>query len=111
MRAALIASLSLASAVHGASAVAADADMAAAAELAKTSGCLTCHSLTEKIVGPAYSSVAAKYAGDKDAVATLAQSIQMGSSGKWGRIAMPAQSSVSANDAKLLATWILSTKP
>ncbi len=94
-----------------ATAVHASADLSAAPELAKSNGCYSCHSVAEKIVGPAFTSVAEKYAGDSDAVATLAQSIQMGSKGKWGRAAMPAHSSLSAQDLKLLAGWILSTKP
>lgn len=89
----------------------ASTDLNAAAEIAKNNGCYSCHAAAEKIVGPAFSSVAEKYAGDKDATATLAQSIQMGSKGKWGRAAMPAHSSLSAQDLKLLAGWVLSTKP
>ena len=86
-------------------------DLAAAAEIVKANGCYSCHAAAEKIVGPAFNAVAEKYAGDKDAVATLAQSIQMGSKGKWGRAAMPAHSSLSAQDLKLLAGWVLSNKP
>ena len=58
-------------------------ESAAALELAKANGCLSCHALDEKIVGPAYSKVAAKYSDDKDAVASIAQSIRNGSQGKW----------------------------
>lgn len=94
-----------------AAAAQASTDLAAAAEIAKSNGCYSCHAAAEKIVGPAFSSVAEKYAGDGDAAATLAQSIQMGSKGKWGRAAMPAHSSLSAQDLKLLAGWVLSTKP
>lgn len=83
-------------------------DATAAVALAKDSGCLSCHSTSEKIVGPAYAKVAAKYASDSDAVATLTQSIQYGSSGKWGRIPMPAHASMSAGDINLLARWVLS---
>ncbi len=86
-------------------------DLATAADLAKASGCYSCHAANEKIVGPAFASVAEKYAGDKDAPASLAQSIQMGSKGKWGRAAMPAHSGLSAGDVKLLAQWVLATKP
>ncbi len=89
---------------------AADIDAAAAADLAKATGCYSCHSATEKIVGPAFSSIADKYKGDKDAVSTLSQSIQMGSSGKWGRAAMPGHASLKPADLKLLAGWVLSTK-
>lgn len=95
----------------GAGVQAAAPDLAAVADMAKANGCYSCHSAAEKIVGPAFNSVAEKYAGDKDAVATLAQSIQMGSKGKWGRAAMPAHSSLSAQDLKLLAAWVLAAKP
>lgn len=86
-------------------------DLAAATELAKASGCYSCHSAKEKVVGPAFSSIAEKYAGDKDAAASLAQSIQNGSKGKWGRVPMPSHSSLSGDELKTLATWVLSTKP
>jgi cytochrome c len=86
-------------------------DEAAAIELAKNNGCLSCHSSKEKIVGPAYSSVAEKYKDDKDAVAALVQSIQYGSKGKWGRIPMPAHPSMSPADIKTLAQWVMTTKP
>lgn len=84
-------------------------DAAAAIELAKANGCLSCHSSQEKIVGPSYASVAAKYKDDKDAVASLAQSIQNGSKGKWGRIPMPPHPSMNAADIKTLAQWIMAT--
>ena len=87
------------------------ADAAAAQELAKANGCLSCHATTEKVVGPAYVKVAEKYAGESDAVASIAQSIQYGSKGKWGRIPMPAHPSLSADDLKTLAEWILAAKP
>lgn len=86
-------------------------DEAAALELAKNNGCLSCHSPKEKVVGPAYASVAEKYKDDKDAVAGLVQSIQYGSKGKWGRIPMPPHPSMSAADIKILAQWVLSIKP
>ena len=94
-----------------AQASAASGDLAGAADLAKANGCYSCHAAAEKIVGPSFAAIAEKYAGDKEAVASLAQSIQMGSKGKWGRAAMPAHSSLSAQDLKLLAGWVLSNKP
>lgn len=86
-------------------------DVAAATELAKASGCYSCHATAEKVVGPAFSDVAAKYKDEKDAAAALAQSIQNGSKGKWGRIPMPAHPSLSAADIKTLSTWVLTVKP
>ena len=85
--------------------------LAAATELARASGCTSCHAAAEKIVGPAFQAISAKYAGDKDAVDTLVQSIKNGSRGKWGRIPMPAHPSLSASELKELSTWVLSHKP
>ena len=87
------------------------AEVADATELAKTNGCLSCHAMKEKIVGPSYIAVAEKYKEDKDAVANLVQSIQYGSKGKWGRTPMPAHNSMSQADLKTLAIWVMGTKP
>ncbi|WP_342130959.1 c-type cytochrome [Hydrogenophaga sp. OTU3427] len=81
-----------------------------AADLAKASGCYSCHANGEKIVGPAFASIAEKYASDKDAAASLAQSIQNGSKGKWGRIAMPPHASLSSAELKTLASWVMTVK-
>jgi len=82
----------------------------ASAELAKAKNCLACHAVDKKLVGPAYQDVAKKYAGQADAVAKLADKIQKGGSGVWGAVPMPANPQVNADEAKLLATWVLSQK-
>jgi cytochrome c len=86
-------------------------DLAAAVDLAKASGCYSCHANAEKVVGPAFAAIADKYKDDKDAAASLAQSIQNGSKGKWGRIPMPAHPSLSGVDLKTLSAWVLTVKP
>jgi cytochrome c len=83
------------------------------ADLAQKKSCMACHATDKKLVGPAYKDVAAKYAGQKDAAAQLAERIQKGSvpgKGNWGAIPMPANPQVSADEAKQLATWVLSIK-
>ena len=80
------------------------------ADLAQKKSCLACHAADKKLVGPAYKEVAAKYAGQKDAVAMLATKIQKGGVGVWGQIPMPANSQVNADEAKQLATWVLTIK-
>jgi len=77
--------------------------------LAKAKNCMACHSIDKKLVGPAYKDVAAKYAGNGDAVATLAGKIKNGSSGVWGPVPMP-PNAVSEDEAKKLAAWVLSQK-
>ena len=78
--------------------------------LAEQKNCLACHQTDKKLVGPAYKEVAAKYAGQKDAAAKLAEKIQKGGTGVWGQIPMPANPQVNADEAMTLATWILSLK-
>ena len=76
-------------------------------ELAQKNACTACHAVDKKQVGPAYNDVVKKYAGQKDAVAVLSDSIRKGGMGKWGPVPMPAQPNLSDADVKTLATWIL----
>ena len=76
--------------------------------LAKTKGCLGCHAIDKKILGPAYKDVAAKYAR-QDAVEQLAQKVIHGGGGVWGQIPMP-PNSVTPEEAKKLVQWILNIK-
>lgn len=82
----------------------------ASADLAKAKNCLACHATDKKLVGPAYKEVAAKYAGQAGAAATLATKIQKGGVGVWGQIPMPPNPQVNDADAKALAEWVLSQK-
>ena len=76
--------------------------------LAQKSGCLACHSLDKKIVGPAYKEVATKYKGDKTAEARLIAKVKAGGSGAWGNMPMPANSPcVNDADIKTLVKWVL----
>lgn len=84
-------------------------------ELAKASGCLACHSVDNKVVGPAWKDVAAKYKGQGNAKATLVESIKKGSKGKWanvtGGVPMPPYSPrVSDANIDKLADFILALK-
>lgn len=77
--------------------------------LAKAKGCMACHALDKKLVGPAYKEVAAKYKGDKAAVATLAAKVIAGGKGNWGAVPMP-PNKVTEDEAKKLVTWVLTVK-
>lgn len=85
-------------------------DNAAAEALMKKDGCSACHSIDKKIVGPAYMEVAAKYKGDKNAVAMLSKKVKEGGVGVWGQIPMPPNAAVSATDVTELVTFILALK-
>ncbi|KXW57552.1 c-type cytochrome [Ferrovum myxofaciens] len=80
-------------------------------ELAKKSGCLSCHSVDTPKVGPSYKSVAAKYRGQPGAEAKLIAKVTRGGSGSWGMMPMPAKggnANLSEEDIKNLVKWILS---
>ena len=79
-------------------------------QLAQQKNCMACHAIDKKLVGPSYKDVAAKYAGQKDAVDKLAQKVIKGGSGVWGPVPMPANAQVSEADAKTLVQWILTQK-
>jgi len=76
-------------------------------ELAKQAACTTCHGVTNRIVGPSFREIAAKYAGDAGAAARLAAKVREGGVGAWGSTPMPAQSQVKEVDARELVRWIL----
>ena len=78
--------------------------------LATAKNCMACHAIDKKLVGPAYKDVAAKYAGQKDAVDKLSQKIMKGGSGVWGAVPMPANTQVNEAEAKKLAAWVLTLK-
>jgi cytochrome c len=82
----------------------------ASTDLAQKKNCMACHATDKKLIGPAYKDVAAKYAGQKDAVDSLAQKIIKGGSGVWGPVPMPANTQVSEAEAKQLAAWVLTAK-
>jgi len=79
-------------------------------QLATAKNCMACHAVATKLVGPSYKDVAAKYAGQKDAVDKLSAKIIKGGAGVWGPVPMPANAQVSAEEAKKLAAWVMTQK-
>ena len=71
-------------------------------------GCLACHQKEKKLVGPALSTVAAKYKG-QDMAAALVQKVRAGSKGVYGPIPMPPSGPDKISDADLKSAidWIL----
>ncbi len=84
--------------------------VAASEKLAQASGCMTCHAIDKKLIGPGYKEVAAKYKDDKGAEARLMQKVKAGSTGVWGTIPMPPNAHVKDDDIKVLVRWVLSQK-
>jgi len=86
-------------------------DDAKAASLMKSGGCRSCHSVSKKVVGPAYTEVAAKHKGEANAIEALTKSVRTGSKGVYGGPApMPPTNATMISDADLhdLLEWVLS---
>lgn len=90
-------------------AIAASVNVQASEELAKSKGCLACHALDKKLVGPAFKDVAAKYGGQADAAGALAAKVIQGGKGAWGPVPMP-PNKVHPDEATALVAWVLSLK-
>jgi cytochrome c len=74
------------------------------------SDCLTCHKVSEKLIGPAYKDVAAKYAGSDTAVTYLAGKVIKGGSGVWGTVPMTPHPQISEADAEQMVKYVLLLK-
>jgi cytochrome c len=76
------------------------------ADVVKAKGCLGCHEVDKKKVGPAFKDVAAKYKGNKDAEGNIVKGL------KDGKIGDKAHPKVAASDAELKAAaqYVLSQK-
>jgi cytochrome c len=88
-------------------------DKDAALALAKKSGCLACHSIEKKVVGPAWMDVSKKYKGDSSVKETLVNKVKTGGKGNWtevtGGVPMPPYSPrVADEDIETLVGFVLS---
>ena len=83
-----------------------------ALELAQKYHCFTCHAIDQKITGPAWRDVAAKYRGDASAEERLVKKVSTGGKGVWGNeMAMPPFAPyVGEKDIRALVKYILSLK-
>lgn len=79
-------------------------------KLAQSSGCMTCHGVDKKVIGPAYKEIAAKYRNDKTAEASLVKKVKAGGQGVWGQVPMPPNPHVKDEDIRTLVKWILAHK-
>lgn len=76
-------------------------------DLATKSGCMACHGMKNKIVGPGYNEIVARYQGQTDAESRLVAKVKAGGQGVWGSIPMPPNAHVKDEDIVTLVKWIL----
>lgn len=86
--------------------LASQAAWADGAALAEKGGCLACHNVDSRKVGPAFKDVSAKYKG-QDVQATLIEKIKTGGRGNWGVLPMPPNvGKLSDDEFKEVVQWI-----
>ena len=85
------------------------AHAAANEELMRRGGCVGCHEVDEKLIGPAYRDVANRYRNQPKAVDQLFKKVRGGGRGNWGDASMPpnAADKISDEDLRKLLQWIL----
>lgn len=79
-------------------------------ELISKNDCLGCHKVDEKVAGPAYRDVAAKYPNTPENVSMLADKVIKGGTGVWGQIAMSPHPTLSKEDAEAMVKYVLLLK-
>ncbi|MGZ8291068.1 MAG: c-type cytochrome [Telluria sp.] len=79
-------------------------------DLIRAKNCISCHTVANKMVGPAYKDIAARYTGRKDAEDKLTAKVMKGGSGSWGATPMPANPQVTEAEARTLVKWVLAQK-
>lgn len=85
-------------------------DILAGNKLIESSDCKTCHQIENKLIGPAYKEVAEKYTYNDTTVTYLATKIIEGGAGNWGEIPMSPHPQHTEEEAKQMATYILSLR-
>jgi len=69
--------------------------------------CFNCHTANDKLIGPSFQHIAAKYTYSAAVEDALSKKIISGSLGTWGDIPMPPHPDVPVAQAKEIARWIL----
>lgn len=74
------------------------------------SDCSGCHLKDEKLIGPSYQEIAAKYPNTDENISSLAGKIIKGGKGVWGAVPMTPHGKISDDDAKTMVKYILAQK-
>jgi cytochrome c len=85
------------------------AQAATGEEIMTKSGCMACHKVDTKLVGPALKDIGKKYKG-QDVLAKLLAKVRAGGPGVWGPIPMSPNppEKISDADLKTAVQWVLS---
>lgn len=94
----------------GGAATASAADISEGEQLIAKNDCIGCHNKDNKIIGPAYVDIAAKYPLNEENINHLVDKVISGGKGVWGEIPMTPHDALNKDDVKKMITYILSAK-
>jgi cytochrome c551/c552 len=79
-------------------------------KLLNAHACNGCHAVDQRVVGPSFKEVAARYAQDREAASKLREKIRGGGQGAWGQVPMPPNPGVGEAELDKLVGWVLQQK-
>lgn len=80
------------------------------ANLVASNDCLTCHKVRDTSIGPSFTSIANRYDNIEANVSKLLVSVQRGSTGQWGGVAMTPHPNLTPQDGQKMLRYILSNR-
>jgi len=86
------------------------AEMSEGQKLMTSNDCGTCHTEQQKVVGPAFKDIAAKYPNTPENVAHLVDQVIKGSTNVWGQVPMIPHPNLQKADVEKMVQYILSVK-
>ena len=84
-----------------------DSEPAPVARLLSDYGCIACHTMEQKLVGPAFRNIAKRYKNDSSAAALLMRKVKEGGTGVYGDVPMPPHPQIADADVKRIVDWVL----
>ena len=76
-----------------------------------SNGCLNCHGIEAKIIGPGFTAIAEKHRERVDSIGYFKERIRKGGSGVWGEVAMPPMLEMSDTDLDTIVRWLSDGAP
>jgi cytochrome c len=71
------------------------------------SNCFNCHKSTGKSIGPSFYTISKKYPLTSANISLMTKRIQKGSTGVWGKTAMPSHPELTGKETREIVNWVL----
>jgi cytochrome c len=72
----------------------------------RASNCFNCHNFNNKLIGPSYNDIVTRYPNPAANMALLTKRVKEGSTGVWGKAAMPTHAELSTTEIETVVRWM-----